>query len=98
MTLGASIFLLVVGLILAFAVDVSLSGVSIQLIGLILAGAGLLGLVLHFTLWAPRRRAVTTTRTVSDPSARRVVVEEPPVVGDRRIVEERRTYDDGSPY
>jgi hypothetical protein len=94
-TLGASIFLLVVGLILAFAVDVSLSGVSLQVIGLILAAAGLLGLILHFTLWAPGRRTATT-RTIVDPAAPRVV-EEPGVVGERRVVEERRTYDDGGP-
>ena len=46
MSLGVSIFLLVVGAILAFAVDVTTSGFSINTVGIILMIAGALGLVL----------------------------------------------------
>jgi len=87
-TLGASIFLIVVGLILAFAVDASIAGIDLQVIGLILAGAGLLGLVLQYTLWGPRRRTVTSSRTVQDP---RLAAPAP------EVVEERRVYDDDRP-
>ena len=46
MSLGVSIFLLVVGAILTFAVDVTTSGFSINTVGIILMIAGALGLVL----------------------------------------------------
>lgn len=91
MTLGVSIVLLVLGLILAFAVDVSVSGIDLQLIGLILAGAGLLGLVLYFTLWAPGRRAVAVRRTAAP------VRQVPVAPAEERVVEERRYYEDDGP-
>jgi hypothetical protein len=43
MGLGGSIALIAIGLILAFAVDVNIAGLDERLIGLILAGAGILG-------------------------------------------------------
>lgn len=46
MTIGASIFLIVVGTILYFAANVHVAGVSINTVGLILMIAGLAGLVL----------------------------------------------------
>jgi len=66
LSLGVSIFLLVVGAILTFAVDVSTSGFSINTVGIILMVAGTLGLVLSLLFWssfAPYRR----TRTVAGP-------------------------------
>lgn len=86
MGIGGSIALIVIGLILAFAVDVNIAGIDIQLIGLILAGAGVLGLVLFFTVWSPRRRVVPP------PGAEPTYVEP-----SRQYVEERRVYDDGPP-
>ena len=44
MSLGVSIFLLVVGAILTFAVDVTASGFSINTVGIILMAAGAAGL------------------------------------------------------
>ena len=44
MTIGASIFLIAVGAILKYAVDVSVQGIEIQTIGLILMIAGVVGL------------------------------------------------------
>jgi Domain of unknown function (DUF6458) len=71
-SLGVSIFLLVVGAILTFAVNVSASGFSINTVGIILMIAGALGLVLSLLFWSsfsPYRRS----RTVAGPDT---VVEE----------------------
>jgi predicted membrane channel-forming protein YqfA (hemolysin III family) len=60
MSLGVSIFLLVVGAVLTFAVDVTTSGFSIHTVGIILMIAGALGLVLSLLFWSsfsPYRRA-----------------------------------------
>ena len=59
MSLGVSIFLLVVGAILTFAVDVTASGFSLDTVGIILMVAGALGLVLSLLFWSsfsPYRR------------------------------------------
>ena len=72
MSLGVSIFLLVVGAILTFAVDVTTSGFNLNTVGVILMVAGALGLVLSFLFWSsfsPYRRS----RTVAGPET---VVEE----------------------
>lgn len=57
MNFGGSIFLIAVGLILALAVNISVSGVDLQLVGWILAAVGALGLVVSLALYW-RRRAV----------------------------------------
>ena len=67
MGIGASIFLIAIGAILTFAVNATLSGVSIQTIGIILMIAGALGLIVTMLVFAPRRRdAVTEERVVDD--------------------------------
>ncbi|MBC7551271.1 MAG: hypothetical protein H7269_10340 [Cellulomonas sp.] len=60
MGIGFSIFLLAVGAILAFAVDATLAGLDLQVIGWILMAVGVLGLVLTMVLLAPRRRRTVT--------------------------------------
>ena len=45
MGIGASIFLIAVGAILTFALDVSVGGVDLDMVGWILMGAGVLGLL-----------------------------------------------------
>src|ERR671912_228547 len=63
MSLGASIFLLVVGAVLTFAVDVTTSGFNLNTVGIILMVAGPLGLVLSLLFWSsfsPYRRSRTT--------------------------------------
>jgi hypothetical protein len=60
MGIGTSIFLIAVGAILKFAVHASVSGLSLQTVGVILMVAGVIGLVLSF-FWlgaAERRRDV----------------------------------------
>jgi hypothetical protein len=71
MGIGTSIFLIAVGAILKFAVHTSISGVSLQTIGVILMVVGVLGLVLSFfwlTAWRDRRRDVVVDdrRVVDD--------------------------------
>lgn len=55
MGIGAGITLLAIGAILAFAVDATLSGIDIQVIGVILMVCGALGLVLAVLVVGRRR-------------------------------------------
>jgi predicted membrane channel-forming protein YqfA (hemolysin III family) len=62
MSIGASIFLLVVGAILTFAVNVDAEGFSIDTVGVILMIAGVIGLLLSLLFWSsfsPYRRRST---------------------------------------
>lgn len=72
MGIGASVFLIAVGAILAFAVNATVSGISIHTIGYILMIVGAIGLLTSLLIFAPRRRAGT-------------VVEEETVVRDRDV-------------
>jgi membrane protein implicated in regulation of membrane protease activity len=60
MGIGIGIFLLAVGAVLAFAVHVTVAGLSLVTIGWILMVVGVIGLVLDVALLAPRRRRVVT--------------------------------------
>jgi len=67
MGIGVSIFLMAVGAILAFAVHATVSGISIQMVGVILIIAGLVGLLTTLVIFGPRRRAaVVDDRIVRD--------------------------------
>ena len=78
MGIGVSIFLIALGLILALAVDVDLSGIDLQTIGWILTLVGVGGLVLTLTLWNRRRVAVREEATP--------VRRQGPVVREERII------------
>jgi hypothetical protein len=52
MGIGVSILLIAVGAILAFAVNVTTSGIDIDTVGVILMIAGLLGLLLSLVFWS----------------------------------------------
>jgi membrane protein implicated in regulation of membrane protease activity len=78
MTIGASIFLIAVGAILAFAVEASVGGFSIQTAGVILMVAGAVGLVIALFL-LNSRRAPTTERTVREDRAGQTVYEDRPL-------------------
>ena len=61
MTIAGSIFLIAIGAILRFALNVRVEGVELDTVGLILMLAGLAGLVLGFVqyaLWTRRERRV----------------------------------------
>lgn len=59
MTIGASIFLIAIGAILTFAVNVSSNAIDLDAIGAILMIAGLVGLLVSLFFWstASSRRA-----------------------------------------
>lgn len=56
MTIGSSIFLIALGAILRYAVTASVAGVDIQVIGLILMIAGVVGLVIGLYMLTVARR------------------------------------------
>jgi sulfite exporter TauE/SafE len=63
MGLGTSIFLIAVGAILRFAVSVSTRGFNLHTVGVILLIVGIFGVVISLfwmTVWADRRRTVST--------------------------------------
>jgi len=73
MTIGGSIFLIVVGAILYFATNAHVAHVSIDTVGLILMIAGGAGLVLGFiqqSMWSRRSRreiAIEDRRSPDEP-------------------------------
>lgn len=63
MGIGVNIFLMAVGAILTLAVDATVAGLDIKVVGVILIVAGAIGLLLTLFVFAPRRRqTVTETR------------------------------------
>ena len=64
MGIGASITLLAIGAILAFAVSADISGLDINVIGIILMACGVLGLVLSMIAMSRRDNVVREDRTV----------------------------------
>jgi Domain of unknown function (DUF6458) len=109
MGIGVSIFLIALGAILTFATEFDISGLDIDVVGVILMIAGVTGLLMDLLIWGPRRRTtsvvdeppVVEERRVVDerPVVERRVVDERPVVEERRVVDERpvverRVYDD----
>jgi hypothetical protein len=75
MGIGLGVFLIVAGAILAFAVNTSVSGVDLQLIGWILMGAGVLVIVLSLVIFMPRTRRARSTAVSTDPYGRQSVTE-----------------------
>jgi len=72
MGIGVGIFLIAVGAILAFAVEASVQGIDIEVVGVILMIAGAIGIVLDLIVFAPRRRSVVDGGTTVE---RRTVVD-----------------------
>ena len=58
MYLGSALALIAVGLILALAVDIDVSGIDLKMIGWILTLVGIVGAILDLAVFRPRR---TTT-------------------------------------
>jgi hypothetical protein len=78
MGLGVSIFLIALGAILAFAVNVSVSGLDLSTVGVILMVVGIIGLVASLIMFGPR----TGRRTLVEDS---YVDDDPAVMGRRRF-------------
>jgi hypothetical protein len=68
MGIGVSIFLIVVGAILTFAVHATVAGLDLHVVGWVLMLAGVAGLALFFVLWNRRRlpRAVGSEHRTYD--------------------------------
>ncbi|KRC46791.1 hypothetical protein ASE16_15400 [Leifsonia sp. Root227] len=81
MGVGSGIFLVVVGAILAFALNVQVSWIDVALVGYILMGAGVVVFVLSLIFMLRRRRTTTVSRGGIDPAT-----------GER--VQEKRTRSD----
>jgi hypothetical protein len=62
MYIGLGIVLIVLGAILAFALDIDLPGIEDDTLGWILIIAGILAIILSFALTNRRRAGVTTVR------------------------------------
>lgn len=62
MSLGAGIFLIAVGAILAFAITVTPSWIDLHVVGYILMVAGLAVVILGIVLITRKRRSSVTTR------------------------------------
>lgn len=78
MGIGASIFLIALGAILTFALERDVSGLDIDVIGIILMLAGALGLFMFMVVWGPsaaRRRTLPPNDIVEE----RRVYEDPPL-------------------
>ncbi|HXH33997.1 MAG TPA: DUF6458 family protein [Plantibacter sp.] len=70
MGIGSGIALIVIGAVLAFAINVDLGGyVDLHLIGYILMGAGVVVFLISLILTLRRRQSVATTRTAVDPAS-----------------------------
>lgn len=84
MSIGGGIALFVIGAILAFAVNVQLEWINLDLIGYILMGAGALIFLIGIILLVRRRSSVSTTRSGVDPAS-----------GERITRQSTSTTDDG---
>ena len=78
MGIGVSVFLIAVGAILTFALNVAVSGINLSTVGVILMIVGAIGLLWSLFIVAGARRT-----TVG-------YVEEAPVVERRTVVDDRR--------
>ena len=92
MGIGGSIFLIALGAIFAFALDVSVGWLDLNVVGWVLMLAGVAGLILTMWFWQNRRRRVITTTPVS---TTRVAPPATPYDArtpyDDRVVEERHS-------
>jgi Domain of unknown function (DUF6458) len=79
MGIGVSLFLIAVGAILTFATNVEISGLDLDVVGVILMIAGGLGLLWTLLIWGPRRRQAGVVEEQPVTTRRRVYDDEPPV-------------------
>src|ERR671913_2278145 len=104
MSIGVGIFLMVLGAILAFAVEATTPGINVHTLGIILLLTGLIAVLYSLLFWSNlspwgRHRTVARRRTVVEERPVRMVEERPVEVIEERPVEvvEKRRLDDGLP-
>jgi hypothetical protein len=103
-SIGVGIFLMVLGAIMAFAMEATTPGINVNALGIILLLIGLVVVLYSLLFWnnlSPwgRRRIVVRRRTVVEERPVEVVEERPVEVVEERPVEvvEERPLDDGLP-
>ena len=70
MGIGSGIALVVIGAVLAFAVNIDLGGVAnLSMIGYILMGAGVVVFLISLIFMLRRRQTTSTTRSAVDPAS-----------------------------
>lgn len=75
MGIGIGVVLLVIGGILAFAVDFDISGVDIHIVGYIVMAGGLIALLFGLAVQLPRSRRNRSTAITTDQAGRQYVTE-----------------------
>jgi cytochrome c biogenesis protein CcdA len=85
MSLGLGIVLFAIGAVLAFALNVAVDWINLQMVGYILMAAGVVVIILGIVLLARRRSSVSTSRSTVDPAT-----------GDRVIRNETSRPDDST--
>ncbi|GAA1056858.1 hypothetical protein GCM10017608_11260 [Agromyces luteolus] len=68
MSLGLGIVLFAIGAVLAFALNLAVDWINLQMVGYILMAAGAVVIILGIILMARRRSSVSTSRTTVDPA------------------------------
>lgn len=71
MATGTSIFLIALGAILTFAVDVTVSGLDLAAVGIILMIAGIIGVIVSL-VWIDRATAPRSDRVVTEERRERI--------------------------
>ena len=98
MRIGASILLITLGAIIAFALRVDPRGVDLDAVGWILMLVGVAGLVLNHFIWERRKEVArlgsTDTEALVDPDAAPSVYQSPEITHDPRITEGGRIAKD----
>ena len=67
MSIGLGIFLFVVGAILAFALNIEVAWIDLNLVGYLLMGAGFVITMIGIILMVRKRQSVTTVRSDVNP-------------------------------
>ncbi|MHB1171456.1 MAG: DUF6458 family protein [Lacisediminihabitans sp.] len=75
MGIGTGIFLFVVGAVLAFAINIQVTWINLDLVGYLLMGAGIVVFVISLVLVLKKRSSLITTRTAVDPTNGEQVVQ-----------------------
>lgn len=71
MATGTSIFLIALGAILTFAVDITVEGLDLAAVGVILMIAGVIGVIVSL-IWIDRATSPRTDRTVVEERRERI--------------------------
>ena len=80
MGIGASIFMLAAGAIIAFGLDVRVGWLDLDVVGWVLMAAGAVGIILTLTIFSSRRRTIVTPPPPTVARTReREVIDEPVV-------------------